>query len=76
MAEEIGDDALRAHALNNIGVARISTGRLGGMDDLEESVGSPWRANSPGKRARLRQPGSISWISVRSGVGRDDEGRL
>ena len=38
MAEEIGNDALRSHALNNIGIARLTLGDFGGLDDLEECV--------------------------------------
>jgi tetratricopeptide (TPR) repeat protein len=39
MIEELGgNDELRAHALNNIATARISSGDIGGLDDLEESI--------------------------------------
>jgi tetratricopeptide (TPR) repeat protein len=41
-----GDDTLRAQSLNNIGVARISTGDRGGMHDLEESVAIAVAGNS------------------------------
>ena len=47
MAEEIGNDALRSHALNNIGIARITLGDFGGLDDLEECVRIAVEANSP-----------------------------
>ena len=47
MAEEIGNDALRAHALNNIGIARITLGDFGGLDDLEECVRIAVESNSP-----------------------------
>ena len=47
MAEEIGNDALRSHALNNIGIARLTLGDFGGLDDLEECVRIAVEAISP-----------------------------
>jgi class 3 adenylate cyclase/tetratricopeptide (TPR) repeat protein len=38
MAEELGLDELRAHALNNIGMARAGIGDPGGVVDLEKSI--------------------------------------
>jgi tetratricopeptide (TPR) repeat protein len=38
MAEELGLDELRAHALNNIGTARVNLGDRGGLADLELSI--------------------------------------
>jgi class 3 adenylate cyclase/tetratricopeptide (TPR) repeat protein len=38
MAEELGLDEIRAHALNNIGLARVTLGDRGGLTDLEQSV--------------------------------------
>jgi DNA-binding SARP family transcriptional activator len=38
MAEELGLDELRAHALNNIGTARTNLGDTGGVADLERSI--------------------------------------
>jgi class 3 adenylate cyclase/tetratricopeptide (TPR) repeat protein len=38
LAEELGLDDLRAHALNNIGAARGALGDLGGIDNLIKSV--------------------------------------
>jgi class 3 adenylate cyclase/tetratricopeptide (TPR) repeat protein len=38
MAEELGLDDLRAHALNNVGVARVRLGDPGGVADLELSI--------------------------------------
>jgi class 3 adenylate cyclase/tetratricopeptide (TPR) repeat protein len=37
-AEQLGLDDLRAHALNNIGSARVAAGDPGGLDDLVQSV--------------------------------------
>jgi tetratricopeptide (TPR) repeat protein len=48
MAEKLDIDELRAHALNNIGVARVVLGDPDGLTDLEtssvvaEGSGSPW----------------------------------
>jgi class 3 adenylate cyclase/tetratricopeptide (TPR) repeat protein len=46
MATELGLDELRAHALNNIGTARVSNGDLGGFADLEESIAISLEINS------------------------------
>jgi class 3 adenylate cyclase/tetratricopeptide (TPR) repeat protein len=46
MAERLGLDDLRAHALNNIGCARAFIGDPKGMADLEESIAIASRANS------------------------------
>jgi hypothetical protein len=45
LAEELGLDDLRAHALNTIGVARGDLGDRGGFDDLEESIEIASRGN-------------------------------
>jgi class 3 adenylate cyclase/tetratricopeptide (TPR) repeat protein len=38
MAKELGLDDIRAHALNNVGVARVVTGDHAGLEDLRESI--------------------------------------
>ena len=38
MAEQLEEDEIRAHALNNIGLARVTLGDAGGVADLERSV--------------------------------------
>ena len=38
LAEELGIEDLRSHALNTIGVARAGMGDRGGFDDLEKSI--------------------------------------
>jgi hypothetical protein len=38
MAEELGLDELRSHALNNIGISRTQLGDQGGFEDLERSA--------------------------------------
>ena len=47
IAEELGLDDLRADALITIGLARVTTGDLGGLEDLERSVAIAEEANSP-----------------------------
>jgi class 3 adenylate cyclase/tetratricopeptide (TPR) repeat protein len=47
MAEELGLDVIRAHALNNIGAARSNMGDREGMADLERSIEISTAANSP-----------------------------
>jgi class 3 adenylate cyclase/tetratricopeptide (TPR) repeat protein len=46
MAEELGIDSLRSHALNNIGIGRVALGDVGGIDDLEQSAAIAVEANS------------------------------
>ena len=46
MAEELGLEELQAHALDNIGVARIGLGDNGGIADLERSIEIADRINS------------------------------
>jgi class 3 adenylate cyclase/tetratricopeptide (TPR) repeat protein len=48
MAEELGLDDLRAHALNSIGVARSMMGDRGGLVDLERSIAISRELNSAG----------------------------
>ena len=61
MIEELGgDDHLRAHALNNMGVARISMGDVAGMAELEESVALAEAVNSP---ESVRGYGNLASVS-------------
>jgi tetratricopeptide (TPR) repeat protein len=46
MGEELGDDSIRAHALNNMGIARVSVGDRSGIDELEQSAAIAVAANS------------------------------
>jgi len=45
MAEQLGLDDIRAHALNNIGTARANAGDPGGFAELEESIALASRLN-------------------------------
>jgi class 3 adenylate cyclase/tetratricopeptide (TPR) repeat protein len=47
MAEELGLDEVRAHALNNIGIARAVRADAGGIDDLERSLAIALERSSP-----------------------------
>jgi len=47
MAEELGLDELRAHALNNIAIAKANGGDLSGLGDLRESIDITLALNSP-----------------------------
>ena len=47
MNVELGIDELRAHALNNIGTARLAKGDRGGLEDIEQSLEVAVAANSP-----------------------------
>ena len=47
MAESLGLDEIRAHALNNIGSARIALADDGGIEDLEASLAIALASNSP-----------------------------
>ena len=72
MTEELGgDDVLRSQALNNMGVARVSTGDFAGMQELEESVAIAVATNSPESRAWLREPRVCAHGSRRAGRARE-----
>jgi tetratricopeptide (TPR) repeat protein len=47
MAEGLGLDEIRAHALNNIGSARVALADDGGIEDLEASLVIALASNSP-----------------------------
>ena len=47
MAEELGLRELQAHALNNIGTARVNKGDAGGLEDIERAVEIALSAGSP-----------------------------
>ncbi len=52
MAEQLDIGELRAHALNNIGVARVHSGDPGGIEELEQSVAVAAHASAPGEQCR------------------------
>jgi len=52
LAEELGLEELRAHALNNVGSALGNAGHSAGLVDLEESIAIARRINSVGELLR------------------------
>ena len=47
LAQQLGLEEVRAHALNNVGSARASLGDQGGLQELEESIAIGERLGSP-----------------------------
>jgi class 3 adenylate cyclase/tetratricopeptide (TPR) repeat protein len=64
ISDELGLDDLRADALMTIGLARATTGDLGGLEDLERSVAIAEEANSP-----LAIRGYLNLGSMRANLG-------
>jgi predicted ATPase/class 3 adenylate cyclase len=62
MAEALGLDEIRAHALNNIGVARFSLGDRAGLADLERSVEIALAAKSPEATRAYNNLASMAWF--------------
>jgi class 3 adenylate cyclase/tetratricopeptide (TPR) repeat protein len=62
MAEALGLDEIRAHALNNIGVARLSLGDREGLADLERSVEIALAAKSPEATRAYNNLASMAWF--------------
>jgi class 3 adenylate cyclase/tetratricopeptide (TPR) repeat protein len=60
MADELGLDVLRAHALNNIGAAKTSSGDVSGLEDLRRSIDIASELNSPEARRGLNNLGSLT----------------
>jgi class 3 adenylate cyclase len=60
MAEELGLDELRAHALNNIAIAKANGGDLSGMGDLRESIDITLALNSPEAYRGLNNLASVT----------------
>ena len=61
MAQELGLDELRAHALNNIGVAKTGMGDLTGLDDLRASIDLSSELNSPEARRGLNNLATLTF---------------
>jgi class 3 adenylate cyclase len=47
VADALDDDEIRTFALNTVGTARVNTGDVGGMREIEESIDVAERANFP-----------------------------
>jgi class 3 adenylate cyclase/tetratricopeptide (TPR) repeat protein len=61
MADELGLDELRAHALNNIGVAKLTCGDVSGLDDLRRSIAIADERNSPEVLRGFQNLGSLTF---------------
>jgi class 3 adenylate cyclase/tetratricopeptide (TPR) repeat protein len=64
LAEQLGRDDMRAHALNSIGLARISIGELDGLDEVETSRELARRVGGP---EYLRACGNLASVLVALG---------
>jgi class 3 adenylate cyclase/tetratricopeptide (TPR) repeat protein len=69
MAEQLGLDHIRSHALNNVGVARILRGDVDGLADLEESIEIAARLHLPADLSR----GYNNLATMKILLGRIDE---
>jgi len=61
MAEELGLDEVRAHALDNIGIAKFHAGDLTALDDLERSIQIALAARSPEAARAYNNLGAFLW---------------
>jgi class 3 adenylate cyclase/tetratricopeptide (TPR) repeat protein len=61
MAESFSLDDVRAHALNNIGLAKIQQGDMTGLDDLERSIEIAVAARSPDAARSSHNLGIVVW---------------
>jgi tetratricopeptide (TPR) repeat protein len=61
MADDFGLEELRAHALNNIGLARFHSGDADGVADLERSVEVAVAAKSPEAARAYNNLGALVW---------------
>nr|MBA3382770.1 hypothetical protein [Actinomycetota bacterium] len=62
MAEALGLDEIRAHALDNIGVAKINLDDRTGLDDLERSIEIAMAARSPEASRAYNNLSAVVWI--------------
>jgi class 3 adenylate cyclase/tetratricopeptide (TPR) repeat protein len=64
LAEEFDRDEMRAHALNSLGVSRVSMGDLRGLDDVEASRELARRVGGP---EYLRATGNLASVLINQG---------
>jgi class 3 adenylate cyclase/tetratricopeptide (TPR) repeat protein len=62
MAESLGLDELRAHALNNVGLAKLLLGDREGLSDLERSIEIAVAAKSPEAARAYNNLASVYWL--------------
>jgi predicted ATPase/class 3 adenylate cyclase len=72
MAEALGLEEIRAHVLNNVGLARVFSGDGGGIEELERSVELARSVNSPELTRALNNLGVI-YLDVRGELERSYE---
>ncbi|CAN5167977.1 hypothetical protein BH09ACT13_BH09ACT13_07160 [soil metagenome] len=61
MAEALGLDEVRAHALDNIGIAKFNRGDLTSLDDLERSIEIAVASRSPEASRAYNNLGAFLW---------------
>jgi class 3 adenylate cyclase/tetratricopeptide (TPR) repeat protein len=61
MAEALGLEELRAHALNNLGIAKFNSGDVGGLEDLERSLEIALAARSPEAARAYNNLATLVW---------------
>ena len=62
LAERLGLEEIRAHALDNVGVARVNMGDVGGIADLEQSVEIALAASSREAARAHMNLGQAHWV--------------
>ncbi|MDQ2933385.1 MAG: AAA family ATPase [Chloroflexota bacterium] len=62
IAEALGYDEVRAHALNNIGTARAYIDYLGGVTELESALEIATAINSPEAARAMNNLASVLWV--------------
>jgi tetratricopeptide (TPR) repeat protein len=62
LAERLGLEEIRAHALDNVGVARVNMGDIGGVADLEQSIEIAIAASSRESVRAYMNLGQAHWV--------------
>jgi class 3 adenylate cyclase/tetratricopeptide (TPR) repeat protein len=62
MAERLGLDGLRAHALDSMGISKVYLGNREGLADLERSVEIALAARSPEAGRAYNNLGAVTWL--------------
>jgi class 3 adenylate cyclase/tetratricopeptide (TPR) repeat protein len=62
MAERLGLDELRAHALDNVGIAKVNLGNSEGLADLERSIEIALKVNSPEAGRAYNNLAAMTWF--------------
>jgi class 3 adenylate cyclase/tetratricopeptide (TPR) repeat protein len=62
MAERLGLDELRAHALDNVGIAKVNLGNSEGLTDIERSIEIALAAKSPEAGRAYNNLAAMTWF--------------